>query len=67
MVPLTAAPITAVRLAISAVPITLLVALFAVVILISLALPKERREYVLQLAPVVVQLVRVIASPRAMP
>ncbi|WUJ70096.1 hypothetical protein OG809_34010 [Kribbella soli] len=65
MLPLTAASATAVRLVVSAVPITLLIALFALVMLISLALPKERRDYVLELAPVVVQLVKVMAAPRA--
>jgi hypothetical protein len=61
MLPITA-PASAVRLVIGAVPITLLIALFALIILISLALPRERRDYVLQLAPIVVQLVRAIAS-----
>lgn len=52
-------PASAVRLVVGAIPVTLLVAL------ISLALPRDRRDYVLQLAAVVVQLVRAItAYPR---
>ncbi|TCM42793.1 hypothetical protein [Kribbella sp. VKM Ac-2568] len=62
MLPLTT-PVGAVRIVIGAIPITLLIALFALIMLISLALPRERREYVLQLAPIVVQLVRAIAKP----
>jgi hypothetical protein len=49
------------RLLIGAVPIILLVVVFGLIALISLVLPKERRDYVLQLIAVVVQLVRVIA------
>jgi hypothetical protein len=55
----------ALRLAVGAAPITLLVLLFGLVVLISLALPKERREYVLAIAPIVVQIVRAIAPPPA--
>ncbi|WP_328334659.1 hypothetical protein OHA70_19730 [Kribbella sp. NBC_00382] len=53
------------RLVVGAVPITLLIVLFGLVVLISLVLPKERRDYVLELAPIVVQLVRAIAPQAA--
>lgn len=51
----------ALRLLIGVVPIMLLLTVFSLIMIVSLALSKERRSYVLQLSTIVLQLVRAIA------
>jgi hypothetical protein len=50
------------RIVVGAVPITILVVVFCLGMLVSLALPSARRSYVLRLAPIVVQLVHEIGT-----
>ncbi|MGW6200740.1 hypothetical protein ACWF0M_31655 [Kribbella sp. NPDC055110] len=54
-----------VRLLVGVVPLTVLLVLFGALALIALALPTDRREYVLKLAPHIVKAVEKIAAGSA--
>jgi hypothetical protein len=56
---------SAARLLVGVVPLTILLALFGLLALIALALPTDRREYVLKLAPHIVKAVEKIAGGSA--
>lgn len=55
------------RLLAGAIPITLLILFFGLILLISLALPKDRRDYVMGFAPIIVQIVRLIVAQPPQP
>jgi hypothetical protein len=51
------------RLIAAALPLTVLIAVFGLLAVLALALPADRRAYVLQLAPHIVGAIEKIAGP----